>query len=107
MLTYASDDSCKLHSQRDREQRIEMTAVADHQTLGEAQAAGLIANPVEINASDEQIRASVAHDEHDQERRFGRDAIRPVCSDHRKADDMTVTLPLIDICSSQRGDPVL
>jgi hypothetical protein len=36
-----------------------MTAVADHQTLGEAQAAGFIANPVEINAGDEQIRASV------------------------------------------------
>src|SRR5882724_7085706 len=36
-----------------------MAAVADHQTLGEAQAAGFIANPVEINAGDEQIRASV------------------------------------------------
>ena len=48
-----SYDSRELHSQRNGEQRIEMTAVADHQTLGEAQAAGFIANPVEINASDE------------------------------------------------------
>ena len=40
-----------------------MTAVADHQTLGEAQTAGFIANPVKINAGDEQIRASVAQDD--------------------------------------------
>src|SRR6266851_2750331 len=96
-----------MYLQRNGEQGIEMTAVADHQALGKAQAAGFIAYPVDINASDEQIRASVAHDARDQERRFGRDVIRPVCSDHRKADDMAVTLPLIDICISQRGDPVL
>ena len=54
-----------------------MTAVADHQTLDEAQAAGFTANPVEINASGEQIGASVAHDARNQERRFGRDAIAP------------------------------
>ena len=61
-------DNRELHSQRNGEQRIEMTAVADHQALGKAQAAGFIANPVKINASDEQIRASIAHDACDQER---------------------------------------
>jgi len=84
-----------------------MTAVADHQTLGEAQAASFIANPVEINAGHKQIRASVAHDARDQERRFSRDVIRSICSDQREANNVAVTLTLVDICSSQRGNPVL
>ena len=61
----------------------------------------------EINAGNEQIGASVTHDARDEERRFGRYAIRRVRSDHRKADDMAVALPLINICRSQRGDAVL
>ena len=84
-----------------------MTAVADHKTLGEAQAAGFIVNLVEINAGDEQIGASVTHDARDEKRRFSRYAIRRVCSDHRKADDMAIALSLINICGSQGGDAVL
>jgi hypothetical protein len=93
-------DNREFRLQRNGEQRVEMTAVADHETLREAQAAGLIANLVEINAGDEQIGASVTHDARDEERRFGRYAICRVCSDHWKADDMAVALPLINICRS-------
>jgi hypothetical protein len=53
--------------------------VADYQKASGA--AGVIANPVQINAGGEQIRASVTHDARDQKGRFGRRLLR--CSAHR------------------------
>jgi len=40
-------------SQRYRQQRVEMTAVADHKPLGEPQTATFVANPVEVDTGRE------------------------------------------------------
>src|SRR5919198_1103279 len=84
-----------------------MIAVADHDPFREPQAtAALLADPVDIDAARKQIRASIAHDAHNEKRRLGRDAVYAGCSKHRQTDDMAVALALVNVGSAQRRNPV-
>src|SRR6266540_4177244 len=58
-------------SERNRNQRVEAAAVADHDALAKAQGArGVGLDLVAVAASGEDIHVALAHDAHDQERRL-------------------------------------
>src|ERR1700736_3971298 len=88
-------------SQRNGQQRIEMAAVADHETFDKTQGPSLVTYLIQIDTCREQIRPSIPHDPDDEEWRFGGDVICAARDDHRQADDMAIVLPLVDIGSPE------
>src|SRR5476651_740728 len=95
-------------SERNRDQRIEARAVADHDALGEACCAGGVRRHlVSIAAGGEDLHLAVAHDAHDQERRLDLgDAVR-LAQHHGQSDDVAIALALVDVGGAQRRDAVL
>src|ERR1700738_2999531 len=93
-------------SQRNGQQRIEMAAVADHETFDETQGPSLVTYLIQIDTCREQIRPSIPHDPDHEEWRFGGDVICAARDDHRQADDMAIVLPLVDIGSPEGSNPV-
>src|SRR6516162_6916659 len=92
---------------RDGQQGVEAAAVADDDTLHEAQAAGFVADPIEVDSGREQIGSPVAHDARDQKGRLRSQAIVSGLADYRQPDDMAVAVPLVDVRAPQCGDPVV
>src|SRR5947199_142546 len=69
----------------DRQQGVEVAAVADDDAFGQHQPPGLVPQPVAIDAGCEQVGAAIAHDAGDQERRLRRDPVGVGRADDRQA----------------------
>src|SRR5690242_15392087 len=84
-------------SEWDGEQRVEPAAVADDDAFAQPERAPLVHEGVEIAAGGEEIHRPIAHDAHNEKRRFGACHLALGADDRRQADEVSIALALVDV----------
>src|SRR5580704_18551821 len=100
--TILPNNNNKRRSQRDRQERVDLPAVEDHDLFGEPRLAAVEHDLVLITAGGKKQRLAAVHDAGDHEIRLRPELAAALYLDQRWAEDMAVALRLVDVGLAQR-----